>query len=603
MEGDPEDLPPPKTEPDTIAEPQPQSNNRVTDGSAKLEALLRKTEQFAMFVAGAKVQSVKIEGSPDHRHKKGRKTEAEEDAEILNDENNEEQEIPTRFESQPIFIRNRDDPSKEMRHYQLEALNWMIRLHDGKINGILADEMGLGKTLESISLLAYVNHFRGVRDPHLIIVPKSTSSNWLREIERWAPNLTATIFHGDKDERVQQRAAIERQCPDVVITTYEMVNIEKALLTKLQWYFIIIDEAHRIKNEQSKLALAARELRVKRRLLITGTPLQNNLHELWALLNFLLPEMFDSAQSFEDWFDLTDDESRSKVMDKLHRILRPFLLRRLKADVEKSLPPKVETNLYVGLSAMQREWYSKLLSKDLQALNEKGVKKMRLLNIVMQLRKCCNHPYLFSGAEPGPPYNEGEHLIENCGKLVLLDKLLKKLWTDGNRVLVFSQMTRLLDILEDYCCYRGFKYCRLDGSTSQEIRDSQMDEFNAPGSEKFIFLLSTRAGGLGINLQTADTVILYDSDWNPQMDLQAMDRAHRIGQKKQVNVFRLITENSVEEKIVERATRKLALDAMVIRQGRLAEKNRQLNSDELQAMRVRQNPIFLQTRLCVTKAG
>ena len=213
------------------------------------------------------------------------------------------------------------------------------------------------------------------------------------------------------------------------------------------------------------------------------------------------------------------------MVSRLHRVLRPFLLRRLKSDVEASLLPKVETNLYVGLSSMQRQWYQRVLSREVEVLNEGAVKgktgKLRLLNIVMQLRKVCNHPYLFQGAEPGPPYVEGEHLIENSGKMVLLDRLLPRLEQGGHRCLIFSQMTRLLDILEDYMRWRGFSYRRIDGQTKQEERDDAMDAFNAPHSPIFCFLLSTRAGGLGINLQTADTVILYDSDWNPQMDLQA----------------------------------------------------------------------------------
>merc|ERR1719209_1626802 len=209
------------------------------------------------------------------------------------------------------------------------------------------------------------------------------------------------------------------------------------------------------------------------------------------------------------------------------------------------------------------------------------MEKMRLQNILMQLRKCTNHPYLFDGAEPGPPYTTDEHLIENSAKLMVVDKLLPKLQAQGSRVLIFTQMQRILDILEDYCWFRDWKYCRIDGNTPHEERDKQIQEYNAKGSEKFIFMLSTRAGGLGINLYTADVVILYDSDWNPQMDLQAMDRAHRIGQKKQVRVFRLVVENTVDEKIVEKAEIKLKLDRMVIQQGKLAEQKANLNKDEM----------------------
>lgn len=204
--------------------------------------------------------------------------------------------------------------------------------------------------------------------------------------------------------------------------------------------------------------------------------------------------------------------------------------------MEKDLPPKKETKLYIGMTALQKEWYRRVLTKDIESINAiGGPDKVRLLNVLMQLRKVCNHPYLFEGAEEGPPFVDGPHLWQSSGKLTLLDKLLPKLRAQGSRVLIFSQMTRMLDILEDYLLSRRYSYCRIDGSTDGDARDRAMDEFNAEGSEKFCFLLSTRAGGLGINLATADTVVLYDSDWNPQVDLQAMDRAHRIGQKKEVS--------------------------------------------------------------------
>lgn len=321
--------------------------------------------------------------------------------------------------------------------------------------------------------------------------------------------------------------------------------------------------------------------------MITGTPLQNNLHELWALLNFLLPDVFGDSEAFDNWFT-GQDRDQDAVVQQLHRVLRPFLLRRVKSDVEKSLLPKKEVNVYLGMSEMQVNWYQKILEKDIDAVNGAGGKresKTRLLNIVMQLRKCCNHPYLFEGAEPGPPYTTDEHLVHNAGKMMVLDKLLKRLRTQGSRVLIFSQMSRLLDILEDYCVFREYKYCRIDGSTAHEDRISAIDEYNKPDSEKFVFLLTTRAGGLGINLTSADIVILYDSDWNPQADLQAMDRAHRIGQTKQVVVYRFVTDNAIEEKVLERAAQKLRLDQLVIQQGRaqIAAKAA-ANKDELLSM-------------------
>ena len=454
----------------------------------------------------------------------------------------------------------------QMRDYQLEGLNWIVNLYIQGINGILADEMGLGKTLQTISVLAYLREFMGINGPHIVIVPKSTLGNWMKEFKVWCPSFNCLRFHGNKAERKIMCKTILNGDFDVVVTTYEVVNSEKGTLQRINWCYMVIDEAHRIKNENATLSRTVRIFDVEARLLLTGTPLQNNLHELWALLNFLMPDIFESAEDFDQWFQ-DDGLNQADTVKRLHTILRPFLLRRLKEDVEHSLKPKIETKLYIGMSEMQKYWYKKILTKDAVALNQLGgAGKVRLLNILMQLRKCCNHPYLFEGAEPGPPYEEGPHLWEEAGKMVLLDKLLSKLKQQGSRVLIFTQMTRQLDILEDYMRYKKYGYCRIDGSTSGELRESQMDAYNAPGSKLFVFMLSTRAGGLGINLQTADIVILYDSDWNPQADLQAQDRAHRIGQKKQVRVFRFVTENTVEEKIIERAERKLYLDAVVIQQ-------------------------------------
>ena len=458
-----------------------------------------------------------------------------------------------------------------MRDYQVAGLNWLISLHENGISGILADEMGLGKTLQTISFVGYLRYIAGIHGPHLVAVPKSTLDNWKREFAKWCPEVNVLVLQGDKDARAE--LIKERLVPDgfdVCITSYEMILREKSHLKKFAWEYIIIDEAHRIKNEESSLAQMVRMFNSRSRLLITGTPLQNNLHELWALLNFLLPDVFGDSAAFDDWFSQQNADSDA-VVKQLHKVLRPFLLRRVKADVEKSLLPKKEINLYVGMSDMQVQWYKKILEKDIDAVNGgAGNKesKTRLLNIVMQLRKCCNHPYLFEGAEPGPPYTTDEHLVTNAAKMVMLDKLLKRMKAQGSRVLIFSQMSRVLDIMEDYSVMRDYKYCRIDGSTAHEDRIQAIDDYNKEGSEKFLFLLTTRAGGLGINLTSADIVVLFDSDWNPQADLQAMDRAHRIGQTKQVYVFRFVTEMAIEEKVLERAAQKLRLDQLVIQQGR-----------------------------------
>ncbi|KAJ3135770.1 hypothetical protein HK100_002361 [Physocladia obscura] len=504
--------------------------------------------------------------SSSHRH---RLSEKEEDEALLQQDTGESDEGLHVFDESPAFV-----SGGKMRDYQIQGLNWLISLHHHGINGILADEMGLGKTLQTISFLGYLKHLEGINGKHLIIVPKSTLHNWMSEIKRWVPTLVPFLFHGDKESRGS--LVTDQLIPgkfEVCVTSYEMCLLEKSAFKKISWECLVIDEAHRIKNENSSLSQIVREFNCRNRLLITGTPLQNNLHELWALLNFLLPDIFSSSDDFDQWFHAMGGD-QDQVVQQLHKVLRPFLLRRIKADVEKSLLPKKRTNLYVGMSTMQRKWYQKILEKDIDAVNgslggKKDAGKTRLQNIVMQLRKCCNHPYLFDGAEPGPPYTTDQHLVDNAGKMAILDKLLVRLKATGSRVLLFSQMSRMLDI--HYCGFREFDYCRIDGNTAHEDRISSIDEFNAPNSKKFIFLLTTRAGGLGINLATADIVIMYDNDWNPQVDLQAEDRAHRIGQKKQVMVFRFITENAIEEKVIDRATQKLRLDQLVIQQGRAAQ--------------------------------
>uniref|UniRef100_A0A8C8MEN9 SWI/SNF related, matrix associated, actin dependent regulator of chromatin, subfamily a, member 5 n=1 Tax=Oncorhynchus tshawytscha TaxID=74940 RepID=A0A8C8MEN9_ONCTS len=543
----------------------PAYEEKASDRTNRFEYLLKQTEVFAHFIQPA---AQKTPTSP-LKMKPGRPR-------VKKDE---KQNLLSVGDTLGVLVKG-----GTMRDYQVRGLNWLISLYENGINGILADEMGLGKTLQTISLLGYMKHYRSIPGPHMVLVPKSTLYNWMNEFKRWVPSLKAVCLIGDRE----QRNALIRDVLlpgewDVCVTSYEMLIIEKAVFKKFNWRYLVIDEAHRIKNEKSKLSEIVREFKTTNRLLLTGTPLQNNLHELWALLNFLLPDVFNSSEDFDSWFDTNNCLGDQKLVERLHTVLRPFLLRRIKNEVEKSLLPKKEIKMYVGLSKMQREWYTKILMKDIDILNSAGkMDKMRLLNVLMQLRKCCNHPYLFDGAEPGPPYTTDLHLAVNSGKMAVLDKLLPKMKAQGSRVLIFSQMTRMLDILEDYCMWRNFGYCRLDGQTPHEERQISINAYNEEDSPKFIFMLSTRAGGLGINLATADVVILYDSDWNPQVDLQAMDRAHRIGQKKQVRVFRFITENTVEERIVERAEMKLQLDSIVIQQGRLVDPNaNKLGKDEM----------------------
>lgn len=340
----------------------------------------------------------------------------------------------------------------------------------------------IGKTLQSISVLGYLHEYKNIDGPHLVMVPKSTLSNWCNEFKRWCPVLRVLRFHGSKEERqdiIQEKlkpAAQGERDWDVVITTYEVVNLEKGPLTKIAWRYLIIDEAHRLKNEASHFSQTVRLLNTQHRLLLTGTPLQNNLHELWALLNFLLPDVFASSEQFDEWFnlDVEDNAAKERMISQLHKLLRPFMLRRLKDDVEKSLPPKSETILFTGMSTMQKTLYRQILLRDIDTINSASnsnsqQSRTAILNIVMQLRKCCNHPYLFPSMEDRSLDPLGDHLYLNCGKMVLLDKLLRKMKQRGHRVLIFSQMTRMLDIMEDYLVSRGYLYCRIDGNTSYEV--------------------------------------------------------------------------------------------------------------------------------------
>ena len=489
-----------------------------------------------------------------------------------------------------------------LRPYQLAGVQWMLSLFNNNLNGILADEMGLGKTVQTIGLLAYLAEHKAVGGPHLIVCPKVTLFNWAAEFAKWAPALRVVLYDGRADERAAMRADIVRaaeysssrgtaaaagassQAPFcVLLTHYDLVIRDKSILSRPHWCHIIVDEGHRLKNRSSRLAeLLSGKYRSRHRLLLTGTPIQNNLQELWSLLNFLLPSIFHSANSFAAWFNAPfggvraedtalNEEEEQVVIGRLHQVLRPFLLRRRKAEVATELPAKVEVILRARLSAWQQHYYARILEQRRVCATDGGEPAMgnRLHNRAMQLRKCCNHPYLFMSRAALVEYQPASpaELIRVSGKLELLHRVLPKLKASGHRCLVFSQMTRVLDLLELFCADQGHSYLRLDGSTGTQDRRRLLDAFNAENSPHFLFLLSTRAGGQGLNLQAADTVIMFDSDWNPQADAQAEDRAHRSGQHRDVRVLVLVSADTIEEVILDRARHKRAVDAKVIQAG------------------------------------
>jgi SNF2 family DNA or RNA helicase len=470
----------------------------------------------------------------------------------------------------------------ELRSYQLEGLNWLIYNWYQRRGSILADEMGLGKTIQAVSFLHYLREREHIPGPFMIACNLSTLEHWYREIREWT-DLNVVMYYGSREDRAVIRehefffknekghiVSPHMRRAQVVLTTYDMVTAEDwEELRIIRWACVIVDEAQRMKGHSSKFRDNMISMVCDHRVLLTGTPIQNNTTELWALLNFVDPREFSSMTSFQARFGTL---TTSNQVTELHASLRPYLLRRMKEDVEKSIPPKEETIVEVELTSIQKQYYRAVLEQNRSFLNRGciGHNVPHLLNVAIQLRKVCNHPYLLRGVEDK---EVGEHLaadkyletfVKASGKMVLLDKLLPKLRAGGHRVLIFSQMVKVLDLLETYLAHCQWKWERIDGSIRGNDRQLAIDRFCAPDSDRFVFLLCTRAGGVGINLTAADTVIIFDSDWNPQNDVQAQARCHRIGQKEMVKVYRLITRNTYEREMFERSSKKLGLDQAVL---------------------------------------
>ncbi|KAK9788325.1 hypothetical protein WJX73_009601 [Symbiochloris irregularis] len=613
-----------------------------------------------------------------------------------------------------------------LREYQHIGLDWLVTIYRRRLNGILADEMGLGKTIMTIALLGFLACEEGVWGPHLVVVPTSVMLNWEMEFKKWCPAFKLLTYYGSARERAAKRQGWSKpNAFHICITSYNLILSDAKMFRRKRWKYLILDEAHMIKNWKSQRWQTLLNFNSKRRLLITGTPLQNDLMELWSLMHFLMPQVFASHAQFKDWFHnpllgMVEGETINKgVVDRLHGVLRPFLLRRLKSEVETQLPHKHEHVLRCRLSRRQRALYEDYMasSETRNRLSSGGF--LGILNVLMQLRKVCNHPDLFEagmlsswealevqalalpeasteplvhlpsrdpqrgddaygmtlkealGFSPSPaslhavdatglniPRREtaselywrvpdalmdlvktaeqrahsmdsiirefmfaipkarsprpvvwcshpdqsraleaaqeavtmqsmfsrrgkslataiarkqlffpDRRLIQfDCGKLQELEGLLRGLRSRGSRALIFTQMARMLDILEVWLNLHAFPYLRLDGSTKPEQRQALMQRFNT-NPKLLVFILSTRSGGVGMNLTGADTVIFYDSDWNPAMDAQAQDRCHRIGQTREVHIYRLVSERTVEENILSKSDQKRQLDYLAIQSG------------------------------------
>ncbi|MCJ1433349.1 hypothetical protein MMC27_002709 [Xylographa pallens] len=569
-----------------------------------------------------------------------------------------------------------------MKPYQLAGLSFLVYLQRNGLSGILGDEMGLGKTLQTLSLIQYLKENRVLANandesrPSLVVCPLSVLSSWMAECRRWTPGLKVIRFHGPINERNRlkrvatgeedmygnhTRSAIMKKNQrltaagktiidleaedesedlggvDLVVTTYETFSAEESWFKRVfVWKYVVLDEGHKIKNDLSQVSTALQGLGAEFRLILTGTPLQNNMMELWALLHWLYPEIFTDKTSelFKNSFDLSKGKVSTTAMDDTRRLLELIMLRRMKNSpgVDLNLPPKTDVLLFVPLTPMQRFWYTRLLTradkglleelfhdargKEAKALQEEvkeeknweqvGIEELekmekegtiatdweeskqimrqaieqeeldqgkksafqKLLNLLMQLRKCCNHPYILPHASPDP-YYLGEHVIHASGKFIVLDKIVKELVVkQKKKILIFSGFTRMLDCCEDFLALRGgdgeaFKYVRLDGGTGRARRNLGIRLFNDKESEYRVMLISTRAGGLGVNLASASDVVMLDQDWNPQIMLQAEARAHRIGQTQPVTIYKLCTQGTVEEQMMGRIQKKLYLSAKV----------------------------------------
>lgn len=556
-----------------------------------------------------------------------------------------------------------DGITATMKPYQLEGLSFLVHLYNNGFSGLLGDEMGLGKTLQTLSLFQYLENSdreSGVTHeelrPYLVVCPLSVLNNWVKEIEKFTPDLKVLRIHGPQEERERlmrvalgqedqygneinqsqkqkdskkagrKIAAENSNSYKIMVTTYETFRTNQNWFKRsFLWRYVVLDEGHRIKNSDVKMAKSLKSISSEFRLILTGTPLQNNLVEMWSLLVWLYPNVFteNTKTLWKDSFNLSLGKVNRKTMDDARHLLELIMIRRMKdsPSVNLRLPPKEEVLLYVPLTPMQRFWYMRLLTKidngvlsdlfvdgkseEIAALkkerederlvqklekldasdnweettailrqvikNEQGTRTSHwqaLMNLVSQLRQCCSHPYHFDDAKPDP-YYIGQHIVRASGKFIVLEKLLRNsIYCQGKKVLIFAGFLKTLECCEELLSMisnsgQDFKFLRLDGDVPRARRNLDIRLFNDPNSPYKVMLISTRAGGLGINLTAAEDVVFMDEDWNPQITLQAEARAHRIGQTKKVTIYKLCTQGTVEEQMMGRIRKKLYLSTKI----------------------------------------
>ncbi|KAF9075415.1 SNF2 family N-terminal domain-containing protein [Rhodocollybia butyracea] len=476
--------------------------------------------------------------------------------------------------ARPAFHKITEDPDYivqtgcELKDFQLTGVNWLAYLWGKGENGILADERGLGKTVQSIAFISFLFHEMHQYGPFLVIVPLSTITAWQAQFS--PPTYIGSAAAREVIRMYEFGPSSKNIKMNVLLTTYEPVVRDAKELGDIKWQVLAVDETHSLKNSESPLYEALVSFNASSKLLILGSPLQNNVKELLSLMHFLMPEKCKSPSnavekggwlsvnvlvSLTDEFDSNDIDHEEKIR-QLHEQIESLMLRRLKRDVLKSLPATSERILRVEMSALQTHFYKNILTKNFQALVK-----------TMELKKVANHPYLFDGAEPTAENNEEilKGLVTNSGKIVLLDKLLVRLKEGGHRVLIFSQMVRMLDILSGYMSFRGYPHQRLDGTVASDARKTSVLHFNALNSPDFAFLLSTRVAGFGISLERVHTVIIFDSDWSLQNDLQAMARVHWIDQNP-VDVYRIVSKDTMEEAVLDLVKNKMVVEYAILHQ-------------------------------------